>query len=180
MTNLTEKQQLIIESLVAEFTNINESFVKTSGNIFAHLCDDVDNDKKRIKELEALDVLGKTKIAQQIHDDFDKYNGMFDEVGIELKRVYEHDNINDWELVTKRKDKYGMGYHVRDYQGYNPLKWSYRSNNSEYKILGKYISCVDGHHVESYLAYGKKYKTVEDFFEIPIFKEYLKQLINIA
>ena len=180
MKNLTKNQEQIIESLVAEFTNINESFVKTSDNIFGHLCDDLANDKKCIKELEALDLLGKAKIVEQIHNDFDKYNGMFNELGIELKRRFSNDNIYDWELVTLRKDKYGEGYHVRDYQGYNPLKWCYYHKKESKYILGYRRDYVVSYYIKCYLEYNKEYKNIEEIFETPTFKDYLKRLINIA
>jgi hypothetical protein len=43
MKNLTENQQLIVETLVAEFTNINESrnFQKTKSNPLLAYCDEV-------------------------------------------------------------------------------------------------------------------------------------------
>jgi hypothetical protein len=179
MKNLTQNQELIIEQLVNEFTNINEAQLNLNGNIFSHLRDEIDKDKNRIKEIEVLNRVGMLAFSERIEADFNKYNKMFYDLGIKLKKTYDH-REGDWELVTLRKNKDGEAMYVRDRVGYNPLKWCYYTHTSHEYILGGCSEYVTSHYIKCYGEYNVEYKTIEEIFERPLFQEYLKRLINLA
>jgi hypothetical protein len=179
MKNLTQNQELIINQLVAEFTNINEDQLNLNGNIFSHLRNEIDKDKNRIKEIEELNRVGELVFLERIEADFNKYNKMFYELGIELEQTYD-DRKFDWQLVTLRQNKYGNSIHAINSQGYNPLKWRYYTNTSREYILGGCSEYVTSHYIKWHGEYNVEYKTIEEIFERPLFQDYLKQLINIA
>ena len=68
MKNLTQSQQAIVDTLVAEFSNVNQSN-NISGNIFMALYDETMADKIRIKEIEAMDKANRDAINLQIATD---------------------------------------------------------------------------------------------------------------
>ena len=81
MKNLTQSQQQIVNTLVAEFTNLNEHH-SVSGNIFMPLYDEAMKDEIRIKEINAIHIANTEAIFLQIQNDIDKYWDMFYEVGV--------------------------------------------------------------------------------------------------
>jgi len=172
MKNLTEKQQVIIESLVAEFTNINEKFTQNEDNIFAHLVDDVIKDKKRIAEIQALNIVGKTAMGDQINSDYDKYYKMFDEIGIQMRTT--DSSADRWELVTNK------GKYTERLSGSNKLIWTYYTEENFNIILGERIYWVCGHHIMWSGDRETRYSNIEQLFAHPNFKDCLKQLINLV
>jgi hypothetical protein len=103
---------------------------------------------------------------------------MFAELGIDLIQKYEND-FYYWELVTLKKNEFGEGFHVKDYQGYNPLHWCYQKIADSEQILGERIKYTIGHEIKPSFN-DKNYKNIEDIFKLGIFESYLKELINIA
>ena len=161
MKNLTKNQELIIEQLVAEFTNINETFTAHGDNIFKPLLVDVSKDEKRVAEINALNKAGKEAIKDQMARDYDKFHWMFEELGLTLKSSLEDPFI--WRLRTR-------GNLTTD-----TLAWGYWSITKEADfILGCRRSYIKGH----FIKYGHlKFETIEQLFDHESFKENLKNFI---
>lgn len=162
MKNLTQNQELIIEQLVAEFTNINETFTAHGDNIFKPLIEEVAKDNKRVAEIRALHKAGEEAIKDQMARDYDKFHWMFEELGLKLKSSilgYLH-----WQLIARNNcttDK---------------LCWTYSRIRKEADfILGERHYYTRGHLIK----YGcNEFKTIEELFEDESFKENLKNFIS--
>ena len=161
MKNLTQNQELIINQLVAEFTNINKTFSTHGDNIFKPLLEEVAKDEKRVAEINALDKAGKEAIKDQMAIDYDKFNWMFEELGLTI--VPSSSDPSIWRLRTRGNDTT------------DTLAWAYWSIAREADfILGSQRSYIKGH----FIKYGyEKFNTIEEVFQSPKFKHNLKNFI---
>jgi len=161
MKNLTQNQELIIEKLVAEFTNINETLTAPSDNIFKPLLVDVAKGERQIAEIKALDKAGIEAIKDQMARDYDKFHWMFEELGLTLKQDSSDPSI--WRLRACNNSNTDR------------LAWVYWPISIEADfILGSHHSYIKGH----FIKYGHvKFKTIEQLFENDLFKENLKNFI---
>ncbi len=161
MKNLTQNQELIIENLVAEFTNINKTYSTHSDNIFKPLLEEVAKDEKRVAEINALDKAGKEAIKDQMAKDYDKFNWMFEELGLTI--VPSSSDPSTWRLRTR-------GNGITD-----SLCWTYvRIYKEADFILGSRRSYIKGH----FIKFGhREFETIEQLFDHESFKENLKNFI---
>lgn len=169
MQNLTQSQQSIVDTLVAEFTSLNKSS-NVSDNIFLSLYDEAMADKIRIKEIEAMDKANRDAINLQIATDKQKYEQMFEDLNIKLTTRYGS-NTN-WQLTSFDGD-----IMARDYQGYNKLYWEYIIEKKSEHLLGEHREYACGHHIIFCGYRDKPFSTIEQVFESDLFKRFLKELI---
>jgi len=170
MTNLTQSQQSIVDTLVSEFASLNKSS-NASDNIFLSLYDETMDDKIRIKEIEAMDRANRMAINLQVVTDNQKYGQMFEDLDIGLTPRYSS-NYN-WQLAS-----FDGKIMARDYQGYNKLYWEYVIEKKSEYILGEHRDYACGHHITFNGIQDKYFSTIEQVFESDLFKTYLKELIS--
>ena len=169
MKNLTQSQQQIVETLVAEFTNLNEHH-SVSGNIFMPLYDEAMADKIRIKEIEAMDKANRDAIDLQIATDTHKYEQMFEDLDIKLTNRYSRND--HWQLTS-----FDGNTMARDYQGYNKLYWEYAIHKKSEHLLGEHREYACGYSIIFCGYRDKPFSTIEKVFESDLFKTFLKELI---
>lgn len=172
MNKLTDRQQTIIDTLVKEFTAINK-VETTSDNIFAHLCEKAEVDKRRIAEIVASNHACRQTIEAKIQADLDKYVPMFTELGLELRKPYS--NSHRYELCTTEGKK------VMCHQGYNKLCFEYTETRTEEYILGKWVKIVKGVVIKFDMSSSDVgYSCIEDMFKKESFQSYMKELIAMV
>lgn len=170
MKNLTQSQQAIVDTLVAEFSNVNK-LTNISGNIFLPLYDEAMADRNRIKEIEAMHKANKDAIGLQIATDKNKYEQMFADLNIKLTNRYSR--ITDWQLTS-----FDGNTIAKDYQGYNKLYWEYIIEKKSEYLLGEHRDYACGHHIIFCGYRDKPFSTIEQVFESDLFKRFLKELIS--
>ena len=164
MKNLTQNQELIIDQLVTEFTNINKTFNAHGDNIFKPLLVDVAKGEKCIAEINALHKAGEEAIKDQMSRDFDKFHWMFEELGLTLESLKVTAGLLYWRLRASNNS-------ITD-----NLQWTYyRITKEADYILGRRHYYTSGHFIKySY----KKFNTIEELFEDEGFKSNLKNFIS--
>lgn len=170
MTNLTQSQQSIVDTLVSEFASLNKSS-NVSDNIFLSLYDEAMADKIRIKEIEAMNKANRDAINLQIETDRQKYEQMFEDLSIQLSRRY--DGNSHWELSS-----FDGKVCARDHHGYNKLYWQYVVNQKSEYVLGQHRDYACGHYITFSGFRDIQYTSIEQVFESDLFKTYLKELIS--
>ena len=168
MKNLTQSQQAIVDTLVAEFSNVNK-LTNISGNIFLPLYDEAMADRNRIKEIEAMHKANKDAINLQIATDKNKYEQMFADLNIKLTNRYGRNT--DWHLTS-----FDGNTIVKDYQGYNKLYWEYIIEKKSEHLLGEHRNYACGHHIIFCGYRDKPFSTIEQVCDSNLFKRFLKEL----
>ena len=170
MKNLTQSQQAIVDTLVAEFSNVNQSN-NISGNIFMALYDETMADKIRIKEIEAMDKANRDAINLQIATDKQKYEQMFADLDIKLTNRYSRGD--HWQLTS-----FDGNIIAKDYLGHNKLNWEYVTEKKSEYLLGLHRNYACGHYIIFCGYRDEPFSTIEQMFESDLFKRFLKELIS--
>jgi hypothetical protein len=167
MENLTPKQNEIISNLVNEFAKINDHAIGSADNIFAHLCDEVEKDEIRIREIGASNIAIREAMNLQMAEDNKKYGDMLREIGLELLPYKDHDNY--FQIRHQNGSCIGNGYHDG-----NALVWKYEMRSDYETILGRSYLKLKGFKV---YFNGCYFNDVNEVFDMYIFKKHLKTLL---
>jgi hypothetical protein len=168
MENLTQNQNQIISNLVKEFAKINDHSIGSADNIFAHLCDEVNKDEIRIREIGASNIAIREAMNLQIADDNKKYGDMLREIGLEILPYKEWDNF--FQIRHQNGSCVGNGY----YDG-NALYWGYEIHTEYQTILGSSYLKLKCFKV---VYRGATYNNVSEVFDEYTFKRDLKTLLS--
>jgi hypothetical protein len=168
MENLTQNQNQIISNLVKEFVKINDHSIGSADNVFAYLCDEVEKDEIRIREIGASNIAIREAMNLQMQEDNKKYGDMLREIGLELLPYKDHDNY--FQIRHQNGRCVDNGYHDG-----NALIWKYEMRSDYETILGNQYLKLKGFKV---YFNGSYFSDLSEVFNEYTFKRDLKTLLT--
>lgn len=130
-TNLTENQQAIIDSVIAEFNKFNEpSSSSETNDLIEYINQQINAKEKFLREIRISNKLYDKANESQVNDIIEKLNALLNNFGYECKLDYVSNGIQGFDFAQHFEVKIYWNGHLDDYRNTDKTGIYFYSNKS--------------------------------------------------